>query len=106
MYHTIGEVSEMLHLPPHTLRYWERELGVHVQRTRHGTRRYSTREVELLTLARHLLHERGYTFEGVRKFLSHVVVYRTMTGREAYASMLDVFAANKDRRLRITVERA
>jgi len=71
LYYSITEVSDLLKLKPHVLRYWEKEFGVlRPSRNRAGNRMYSKKDIELLTMIRHLVHEQGLTIDGARRRLA------------------------------------
>ncbi len=66
----IGEVSRLVGVKPHVLRFWESEFGrIRPQKARNGHRIYSRSDVELLRRVRALLHERKYTIAGARALL-------------------------------------
>ena len=70
LYFKIGEVSALLKLKPHVLRYWETEfeiLNPGKAPSRH--RLYRRKDVELLLQIKQLLYTEGYTIEGARKKL-------------------------------------
>ncbi len=70
LYFKIGEVSALLNLKPHVLRYWETEFDIlkpGKAPSRH--RLYKRQDVELLQQIKQLLHTEGYTIEGARKKL-------------------------------------
>jgi DNA-binding transcriptional MerR regulator len=65
---SIGEVCELTGLKPHVLRYWESQFRfLSPAKNRSGNRVYQRREVELITLVKHLLYEEKYTIEGARQ---------------------------------------
>jgi DNA-binding transcriptional MerR regulator len=69
-YFRIGEVSELVGVDPHVLRYWETEFrAVRPRKSGKGQRVYSRRDVELLIRIRQLLYVEGHTIEGARKRL-------------------------------------
>ena len=69
-YFRIGEVSRILNVKPHVLRFWETEFRVvRPQKTRSQQRVYRRRDVEVLREIRRLLYEERYTIEGARKRL-------------------------------------
>ena len=71
LYYSITEVASLLKLKPHVLRYWEKEFGVlRPNRNRAGNRMYSKKDIELVTMIKHLLHEQGLTIEGARRRLA------------------------------------
>ncbi len=70
LFFRIGEVAEIVGVKPHVLRYWESELGcLKPMKTRGAHRQYRRRDVELAMLIRQLLHDDGYTIQGVRRRL-------------------------------------
>ena len=70
VYFRIGEVSSLVGVEPHVLRYWESEFKlIRPRRAKSNQRLYRRQDVETLLLIRELLHDRGYTITGARKFL-------------------------------------
>jgi len=70
-FRTIGEVSEMLGVPQHVLRYWETRFSQLRPITRAGNRRYYRPEdIALARRIHRLLGQEGYTVRGVQKLLS------------------------------------
>ncbi|ADE16252.1 regulatory protein MerR [Nitrosococcus halophilus Nc 4] len=70
-YFTIGEVSELCHVKPHVLRYWEQEFPQLKPVKRRGNRRYYQRQdVIMIRQIRSLLYEQGFTIGGARQRLS------------------------------------
>ncbi len=67
----IGEVSRLVGVPPHVLRFWETEFA-HVRPTKSGAghRVYARADVERLRQIRALLHERKFTIAGVRSLMA------------------------------------
>jgi DNA-binding transcriptional MerR regulator len=67
-YRSISEVSELLNVKAHVLRYWETQFAMlRPRKNRAGARMYRPKDVELLREIRHLLHERGFTIAGARR---------------------------------------
>jgi len=65
---SIGEVCDLTDLKPHVLRYWESQFRfLSPAKNRSGNRVYQRREVELITLVKHLLYDEKYTIEGARQ---------------------------------------
>src|SRR6187399_2360290 len=74
LYYRIGEVSEIVGVQPHVLRYWETEFrSIRPQKSSKGQRVYSRRDVEKLLKVKDLLKNQGFTIAGARKRLSEVV---------------------------------
>jgi DNA-binding transcriptional MerR regulator len=72
LYFRIGEVSGLVGVEPHVLRYWEREFARTIRPTKSakGQRVYSRRDVENLMRVRELLYTEGFTIAGARKQLA------------------------------------
>lgn len=70
VYFRIGEVSTLVGVEPHVLRYWESEFKlIRPRRAKSNQRLYRRQDVETLLLIRDLLHDRGYTISGAKKYL-------------------------------------
>lgn len=70
MYQSIKEVSDLLELPPHVLRYWESEFTeLRPRKNRSGNRIYREADIVLLREIKELLHAQRYTIEGARNEL-------------------------------------
>ncbi len=70
LFFKIGEVSKLADVPPHTVRYWESEFSnINPNRTKSGQRLYRQEDVRIILNIKDLLHNRGFTTEGARKFL-------------------------------------
>jgi len=71
LYFKIGEVSKISGLPSHVLRFWESEFKkIKPRRTSSGQRSYTQKDVAMILQIKHLLHEKKFTIEGARKYLS------------------------------------
>ena len=70
LYFRIGEVSSLVGVEPHVLRYWEREFrSIRPTKSAKGQRVYSRRDVENLMRVRELLYAEGFTIAGAKKKL-------------------------------------
>ncbi len=70
LYYRIGEVSNIVGVEPHVLRYWETEFkSIRPQKSRKGQRIYSRRDVDKLLRVKDLLYTHGFTIAGARKKL-------------------------------------
>ena len=68
LYFRIGEVSSLVGVEPHVLRYWEREFrSIRPTKSAKGQRVYSRRDVENLMRVRDLLYGEGFTIAGAKK---------------------------------------
>jgi DNA-binding transcriptional MerR regulator len=66
-FYGIGEVCALFDLRPHVLRYWETRFpALAPPKNRAGSRVYRERDLELIALIRHLVHEERFTLEGAR----------------------------------------
>ncbi len=77
----IGEVSELVGVDTHVLRYWESEFRMKPRRSASGQRLYQKKDLSQFLRIKHLLHEEGYTIAGARKVLAG--------GGEARAAAVD-----------------
>ena len=83
----IGEVSELVGVKAHVLRYWESEFrAVRPMKTRGAHRMYRRADVELLSLIRRLLYEEGYTIPGAKKKVREIVSGRGEGAAESKVS--------------------
>jgi DNA-binding transcriptional MerR regulator len=70
LYFKIGEVSDLLAVEPHVLRFWEGEFPLLApKKSGTGHRLYRRKDVELLLRIKSLLYEKRYTIEGARQAL-------------------------------------
>ena len=70
LYFKIREVSRLVGVEPHVLRYWEGEFNVvKPTRTRAKQRLYRREDVELILEIKKLLYEEGFTIAGAKKIL-------------------------------------
>jgi len=70
LYRSISEVSEMLGVRPHVLRYWETQFGMlRPRKNRAGNRMYRPEELRTLQRIKELLYERRFTIAGARRKL-------------------------------------
>jgi DNA-binding transcriptional MerR regulator len=70
LYRSISDVSELVGVKPHVLRYWETQFSMlRPRKNRAGNRMYRPEDVTLLMRIRDLLYARRFTIEGARKHL-------------------------------------
>ncbi len=75
LYYRIGEVSSLVGVEPHVLRYWETEFrSIRPQKSRKGQRIYSRRDVDRLLKVKDLLYTHGFTVAGAPRRLREVGV--------------------------------
>src|SRR6266516_3530319 len=67
---SISEVSELVGVKPHVLRYWETRFSMlRPRKNRAGNRMYRPEEVKLLMRIKELLYQRRFTIAGARRRL-------------------------------------
>ena len=85
-YKSIGEVAKILglkskkglSLPTHTIRFWEKEFKQIKPKIFSGKRRYyDKKSIDTLKKIRFLLKEKGFTINGVKKFLINERSFKT-----------------------------
>jgi DNA-binding transcriptional MerR regulator len=82
LYYRIGEVSEIVGVQPHVLRYWETEFrSIRPQKSSKGQRVYSRRDVEKLLKVKDLLRNQGFTIAGARKRLNESQIFAPSSHR-------------------------
>lgn len=67
----MGEACRIAHVPPHTLRYWERQFGaLRPARRSSGHRRYSRQDILTIFKIKELVVEKKMTIAGARRALN------------------------------------
>ena len=67
---TISEVSELLDVPPHVLRFWEGKfISLRPLKRSGGRRYYRPNDIALLRRIRKLLYVDGFTIKGAQKLI-------------------------------------
>ncbi len=70
LYYSIGEVSKMMGLEAHVLRYWETEFEhLKPRKNRAGRRIYTVEDIAVVERIQHLLRMDKYTIEGAKQVL-------------------------------------
>lgn len=87
--YTIGQVSEMFHLPVSTLRYYDREGLFPDMRRVSGIRKFSDRELEILRVI-DCLKKSGLEIKDIRQFMEWC-----SRGSETYAQRYELFLRRK-----------
>lgn len=71
LYFKIGEVSQLVGVETHVLRYWEKEVpSIRPGKSVSNQRRYRRKDVEAFREIRKLLHQDRYTLAGARRQLA------------------------------------
>ncbi|HLA26821.1 MAG TPA: MerR family transcriptional regulator [Syntrophales bacterium] len=82
-YFRIGEVSKILGVAPHVIRYWESEFkSIRPIRTKSDQRLYRKKDVEELITVRSLLYDQKFTISGAKKRLLEIMVQSAAAGHE------------------------
>src|SRR5882762_4919875 len=69
-YRSISEVSDLIGVKPHVLRYWESQFSaLRPRKNRAGNRMYRPEEIRTLMHIKDLLYARRFTIEGAKKKL-------------------------------------
>jgi DNA-binding transcriptional MerR regulator len=70
---SIGDVSKIIGIPTHTIRYWEKEFPQYLDtpRTMGKQRRYGTDQIIRLKKIYSMLKEDGYSIAGARRALAN-----------------------------------
>lgn len=88
--YTIGQISEMFHIPVSTLRYYDKEgLFINMKRTS-GIRRFGEREIESLRLIE-CLKKSGMEIKDIKQFMTWCA-----EGSATYPQRLAMFLRQKD----------
>ena len=88
LYYSIREVAEMVQIPEHTLRFWEKEFPALNPKKTAGTRQYTQQDIELVRLIHHLVKELGLTIKAARE--------RLKTSRQQVVKHQDIVARLQD----------
>jgi DNA-binding transcriptional MerR regulator len=94
MFFRVGEVSRLVGVPAHVLRYWETEFpALAPRKSGRGHRLYRRQDVELLFQIKDLLHVRRFTIEGARKYLKQHRSARRTAARPRQAELFEASTA-------------
>ena len=70
IYYTFSEVCNELAIKPHILRYWETEfIQLKKKFAKNSSRRYDTKDLELVKKIKELIYVKKYTYEGAKSEL-------------------------------------
>jgi DNA-binding transcriptional MerR regulator len=91
-YRPISEVSDLVGVKPHVLRYWESQFGMlRPRKNRAGNRMYRPDEIKLLLHIKELLYDRRFTIAGARR--------RLLDERQEATPQVELGFSDADRRL-------
>lgn len=76
----IGDISKLLGVADHTIRYWEKEFSKHLSptRTKGRQRRYGEDDIKMLKKIKDLLKVDGYSIKGAKRILDSEEILNTM----------------------------
>jgi len=92
LYRSISEVSDLVGVKPHVLRYWETQFSMlRPKKNRAGNRMYRPDEVKLLLRIKELLYDRRFTIAGARR--------RLLDERKATEPQVEIGFADAEKKL-------
>ncbi len=69
-FHYIGEVSKIVDVPEHIIRFWEKEFSViSPLRDQRGHRIYTQKDIDAINNIKFLVYNKGYRIKGAKKKL-------------------------------------
>lgn len=76
----IGDISKLLGVADHTIRYWEKEFYNHLSptRTKGRQRRYNEEDIKILKKIKDLLKVDGYSIKGAKRILDGEKILSTV----------------------------
>lgn len=76
----IGDISKLLGVANHTIRYWEKEFSNHLtpNRTKGRQRRYNENDIQMLKKIKDLLKIEGYSIKGAKRILDGEEILNSM----------------------------
>ncbi len=83
-FYYIKDVSKLLDIPTHILRYWEKELNFKIMRDQKGNRIYTEEDIEKLRNVKKLIYNEGFKIKGVKKRLRK----KELENRKEYVKLL------------------
>ncbi len=83
-FYYIKEVSKLLDIPAHILRYWEKELNFKIMRDQKGNRIYTEEDIEKFKSIKKLIYEDGFKIKGVKKKLRE----KELENKKEYVKLL------------------
>ncbi|MCH2541240.1 MAG: MerR family transcriptional regulator [Alphaproteobacteria bacterium] len=94
---TINQVSTILKLPQHVLRFWENKFIQLKPLKLSGNRRYYRDiDVELIIYIKNLLHEDCITIKGVQKIFKNLTINQILKNKNPVLKKKNILVENKD----------
>src|SRR5689334_9154133 len=79
-FYTIGDVCKLTGTKPHVLRYWESQFKLLRPARRYsGHRKYTKRDIDLVSRIRQLVVEKQYTLAGAKREINRIFSTRPQT---------------------------
>ena len=94
---TINQVSTILKLPQHVLRFWENKFIQLKPLKLSGNRSYYRDiDVELIIYIKNLLHEDCITIKGVQKIFKNLTINQILKNKNPVLKKKNILVENKD----------
>ena len=94
---TINQVSTILKLPQHVLRFWENKFTQLKPLKLSGNRRYYRDiDVELIIYIKNLLYEDCITIKGVQKIFKNLTINQILKNKNPVLKKKNILVENKD----------
>ncbi len=101
----IGEVSQIVGVKAHVLRYWETEFNaVRPSKTRSNQRLFRRRDVEVLLQIKVLLYEEKYTIAGANRRLRKILRGEHLADQEEMITALQEIRSDVEALLKLVDE--
>ncbi|HOK56473.1 MAG TPA: MerR family transcriptional regulator [bacterium] len=84
-FYYIKDVSKLLDIPSHILRYWEKELNFKIMRDKKGNRIYTENDIEMLKNVKLMIYRDGFKIRGVKKKLKE----KKLENKKEYVKLLN-----------------
>ena len=81
--YSISDTAKQLNLEAHVLRYWEVELGLHIERNSQGHRFYKADDISLLRQIKDL-KEQGFQLKAIKLILPDIQNVCNMDTQKLY----------------------
>lgn len=86
----IGETGNIVGVPNHVLRYWEKEFPIlKPEKFTNKQRLYSKKDIKILLLIKFLLYKEKFSIEGLRKHLTYYYQQLGQYKKELQAPAVD-----------------
>lgn len=90
----IGELAEHLALERFVIRFWEKEFGIHGERSDGGQRFYDEKDLQRFATIKELLYDKGFTIAGAKKVLKKDGIKSSKESSDIIASHITTMEPN------------